>query len=67
MAERRRTPEHADFVAWSDRMEKWIVRGIKALVVLLIVSQVALQFPGIRQWLASADHSEGVPYRNSSR
>ncbi|MFC4599103.1 hypothetical protein [Cohnella hongkongensis] len=67
MAAERKGFEPSDFTAWSDRAERWIVKGIKTLVVLLIVSQVALQFPGIRQWLATADHSEGVPYRNPPR
>jgi len=65
MAAKSNKTEPADFTAWSDRAESWIVKAIKTLVVLLILSQVALQYPGIRQWLASADHSEGVPYRNS--
>ncbi len=67
MAAERKTSEHSDFADWSDRAERWIVRGIKALVVLLIVSQLALQFPGIRQWLTTTDRSEGVPYRNPPR
>jgi len=65
-AERNRS-KPSDFAAWSDRAERWIVRGIKALTVLLIVSQLALQFPWIRQWLTTADRSEGVPYRDSLR
>ncbi|MFB9277251.1 diadenosine tetraphosphatase [Cohnella cellulosilytica] len=67
MAAERKGSEPADFTAWSDRAERWIVAGIKALVVLLIASQLALQFPGIRQWLTTTDRTEGVPYRNQSR
>ncbi len=65
MAVKSNKIDPADFTAWSDRAEAWIVKAIKTLLVLLVLSQVALQFPEIRQWLASADHSEGVPYRNS--
>jgi len=56
-----------DFAQWSDRAEKWIVKGIKTLVVLLLVAQLALQFPAVRQRLTTTDGAEGVPYRAENR
>ncbi|QJD82396.1 hypothetical protein [Cohnella herbarum] len=52
------------FTAWSDRLERLFVRGIAVLVVLLIVSQLVLQFPAARHWLTTTDESEGIPFHD---
>ncbi|TVY04545.1 hypothetical protein [Cohnella terricola] len=56
-----------EFIAWSDRMEKMLIKGIKALIGLLIVAQLALQFPAVRHWITKADSAEGVPFHRQSR
>lgn len=56
-----RNPE-PKFTAWSDRIERYIRRGIVVLALLLALSQVVLQFPAARYWLTTTDESEGVPF-----
>ncbi|KIL34857.1 hypothetical protein SD71_17810 [Cohnella kolymensis] len=51
-----------DFVTWSDRLERLLVRWIIILAVLLTVSQGLLQFPSVRERVTTTDASEGVPY-----
>jgi len=56
-----------DFISWSDRMEKIMIKGIKALIGLLIVAQLALQFPAVRHWITKADSAEGIPFHRRHR
>jgi hypothetical protein len=51
------------FAAWSDRIERVLVRGILLLAILLCMFQLALQFPVARHWLTTTDDSEGVPFQ----
>jgi hypothetical protein len=64
MADRPAACDKEEFVAWSERIERIIVKAIKLLVVLLIVSQLALQVPALRHWLTTTDDAEGIPYRS---
>ncbi|QMV44354.1 hypothetical protein [Cohnella cholangitidis] len=57
----------SDFVAWSDRLEKLILRSILVLIVLLGLTQLALQYPAARHWLTTTDDSEGVPFHYQVR
>ncbi|WP_239614110.1 hypothetical protein [Cohnella mopanensis] len=67
MDEKSKQKYQSDFVAWSSRLERLILRGIIVLVVLLSVSQLMLQFPAARHWLTSTDDSEGVPFHYHAR
>ncbi|BBI33174.1 hypothetical protein KCTCHS21_25730 [Cohnella abietis] len=58
----RKTKHYSDFSAWSDRMERLIARGIGILLILLILSQLVLQFPIVRHWLTTTDDAEGVRF-----
>ncbi|MFC5531720.1 hypothetical protein [Cohnella yongneupensis] len=51
-----------DFSAWSDRIERYLRRGILILAILLCLSQLVLQFPAVRYWMTTTDESEGVPF-----
>lgn len=55
------------FTAWSDRIERLMMKGILLLVVLLVASQLVLQFPLARQWMTTTDEFEGVPFHNVTR
>ena len=58
----RSLPESETFPAWSDRIEKWLRKSILTLIVLLIVSQAAMQSPMVRGWLSSTEHAEGIAW-----
>lgn len=55
------------FLYFSERVEFWLKRGVIAVAVLLLLAQVALQFPAIRHILASADRHEGVPIHRTEK
>ncbi|TFE29967.1 hypothetical protein [Cohnella luojiensis] len=52
----------SDFAAWSDRIERLLMKGILLLVILLVVSQLVLRSPIARQWMTTTDEIEGVPF-----
>ncbi|WEK55667.1 MAG: DUF5359 family protein [Candidatus Cohnella colombiensis] len=51
-----------NFTAWSERVERYIVRVIVVLTVLLCLSQLMLQFPSVRRLISSTERTEGVPF-----
>jgi hypothetical protein len=59
----RRNPH---FIAWSDQVEKVMKRVIIGLTILLVTTQFILQFPIVRQWITTTDHSEGIPFHYHS-
>jgi hypothetical protein len=46
----------------NNRVERLLARGAVALAILLVVSQIALQFPALRAWLTPAGQEEGIRY-----
>ncbi|WP_256757265.1 hypothetical protein [Cohnella sp. WQ 127256] len=57
----------SNFISWSDRIERLLVRSIKLLIILLILSQLILQFPAARRVLTTIDGSEGIPFHYDAR
>jgi len=45
--------------AW---VEKWLLRALAALLLLLVAAQAFLQVPAVRRVVVPVDRLEGVPY-----
>ena len=54
------------FVRFSEYAEHWLLRFLAVLFVLLIISQLLLQIPGVRYYFVKVEQLEGVPYQRSS-
>jgi hypothetical protein len=50
------------FMLFSNKIEKWILKIIAGLIILLILSQGALQIPQFRFVLSKIEKMEGTPY-----
>jgi hypothetical protein len=64
--QRRDTYERL-FIEWCNRVEKVLLRAIGAALALLLVMQLLLQSPWIRERLTRVDRLEGVPYRHTEQ
>ncbi len=53
---------NSDYTAWSDKVERVLLKAIMLLAILLCLSQFVLQFPAARHWITTTDDSEGVPF-----
>lgn len=47
---------------FSASIERWIIRMIIVLMILLVITQGLLQIPVVRKQLTSIDQREGIPY-----
>jgi hypothetical protein len=54
------------FLLFSAKVERWMKMVIAILLGLLIVFQLALQFPNLRYFLTRVDRLEGIPYVNGT-
>jgi uncharacterized membrane protein len=50
------------FIVLSSIVEKWFIRTLLLLALLLLISQTLLQFPMIRYFLVQVEQLEGVPF-----
>ncbi|SEG13112.1 hypothetical protein [Paenibacillus sp. UNC499MF] len=54
------------FIEFSERVEKVLVRCLYVLLAGLLISQLLLQFPGVRKEITRVEPLEGVPYVRQS-
>lgn len=53
------------FVRFSRKVERWMVRLLIGLLILLFIVQALMQFPGIRLWLSEVEQLEGKEYNTA--
>ncbi|MDF2964319.1 MAG: hypothetical protein K0S39_6054 [Paenibacillus sp.] len=58
----KRTGYEDLFLLFSSLVEKWLVRTLLGLLVLLFIFQSLLQFTGIRYYLVKVEQLEGVSF-----
>lgn len=54
------------FIAFSNRIESWLIRIVAGLLVLLLLFQCLLQFTPFRQFLSLTDQLEGKPFNTNN-
>ena len=59
--------EKEAYVRFTESIEKWLIRAIAVLAVLLLASQALLTWPGARALLTSVDRLEGAVYKDELR
>ena len=52
------------YYVWSQRMEKRFLKLIAVLCLVLIIYQLLLQIPYLRNKMTIIDHMEGTPIQN---
>lgn len=53
------------FIRFSRKVERWIVRLVVGILILLIVVQALMQFSAIRFWLSEVEQLEGKEYKSA--
>lgn len=50
------------FVVFADRIERLLIKWIKIVAMIFVITHLAMQFPLIRQHLSQVEKWEGVRY-----
>jgi hypothetical protein len=50
------------FLQFSSKVERWLLRFAAVILIILLLTQLLLQFPAVRQKISLAERAEGIPY-----